>query len=170
MTDSIKSLVQLTSSPYELNHNEDTIYDGARFELNLIRSMHNNAMENLKRKVEDIKAIRNAKIAELKALVQWEYSIEMIEMKSDADRWFILYKKGSIDGEKPAIPNFDDERWSKPFRIINNVLFHSEYSHKSCSYQIATEIIPQGLLDPAKAALINDVIRGTIPYPDSLKF
>jgi hypothetical protein len=38
----------------------------------------------------------------------------------------------------------DNIKWSKKFKIINNVLFHDENAYKSMSWSYLNDLIPQG--------------------------
>lgn len=65
---------------------------------------------------------------------KFTYTIKDIE-----NGWKVLFKE-SIEhtGEE------DDKQWSVPFKVVNNVLFHSESSYERKSWSNATKLIPQG--------------------------
>jgi hypothetical protein len=48
-----------------------------------------------------------------------------------------------------------NEAWSRPFKIINGVLFHSEVAHNGTVYTSATNLIPQGIFDESTLESIN---------------
>jgi hypothetical protein len=85
--------------------------------------------------IEEIKRINAERELRLKNRT-WQYSVKEME-----NGWKMLFKKAvEPSGEK------DDEQWSKPFRIINNVLIHKEYCFERQHWATATDRIPQGLV------------------------
>lgn len=75
----------------------------------------------------------------------FEYSIKTIE-----DGWRILYKEATN-----PIGEDSDKSWSKPFKIINGVLFYREHAFKGSHNTDATNLIPQGLFDESTLEQIN---------------
>jgi len=69
---------------------------------------------------------------------KWLYSVKILK-----DGWNILFKEAVI----PINGANDNEQWSAPFKIINNVLFHADWYYQQKSYNIPTSLIPQGIFE-----------------------
>lgn len=83
------------------------------------------------------------------ANVKWKYSIKSIE-----NGWRILYKEMSEE-TKIEDSNVSSEGWSRPFKIVNGVLFHSADAYRQKCYTKANELIPQGIFDESTLEAIN---------------
>ena len=71
---------------------------------------------------------------------KFKYSIKSIK-----DGYLILYK----EAESPIFGKDDNNQWSRPFKVINNVLVFSENVYMSKSYFKATEALgEQRILEP----------------------
>lgn len=77
--------------------------------------------------------------------IEWNYSIKEIE-----GGWRILYKCAAN-----PVEGYDNEGWSKPFKIVNGVLFYAEFYHKQKGYISADKLIPQGIFDESTLESIN---------------
>ena len=93
-------------------------------------------------KINAYHELQNIKRKELEANRQWNYEVKTLD--GTWFGWSLLYKSAIT----PVEGNDDNEQWSSPFKIINNVLFHAENSYNSKCYMSANKQIPQGLVSP----------------------
>lgn len=105
----------------------------------IIKAFNDKCVKERERIQEELNERRNNRV--------YEYSIKTLE---DGSR--ILHKKAT---EETKTNDDNDECWSKPFYIINGVLFHTEYAYRSKSWCNATKLIPQGIFDESTLESIN---------------